>query len=171
MLYDILFMVKDMQIDLNKLNVSGTININELLTIDPELYKNTSIKTLKPVKVDGKIFYNISDEIELDLDVSGTMVLEDSITLEPIDFPYSININEIVSEANEDIKEYYQNSKNILDIMPILWQNIVLEVPISITKEKDAHLSGEGWELNNEEENKIDPRLAELSKLLDEGKE
>ena len=164
-------MVKDMQIDLNKLNVSGTININELLTIDPELYKNTSIKTLKPVKVDGKIFYNISDEIELDLDVSGTMVLEDSITLEPIDFPYSININEIVSEANEDIKEYYQNSKNILDIMPILWQNIVLEVPISITKEKDAHLSGEGWELNNEEEKSIDPRLAELSKLLDEGKE
>ncbi|MBO4601424.1 MAG: DUF177 domain-containing protein [Bacilli bacterium] len=160
-----------MQIDLNKLNINGTININELLTIDEELYKNTSIKELKPIKVDGKIFYNVSDEIELDLDVEGIMVLEDSITLDPIDYPYSININEIISESNEDIKEYYQNSKNILDIMPILWQNIVLEVPISITKEKDAHLSGEGWELNNEEENKIDPRLAELSKLLDEGKE
>ena len=160
-----------MQIDLNKLNINGTININELLTIDEELYKNTYIKELKPIKVNGKIFYNVSDEIELDLDVEGIMVLEDSITLDPIDYPYSININEIINEANEDIKEYYQNSKNILDIMPILWQNIVLEVPISITKEKDAHLSGEGWELNNEEENKIDPRLAELSKLLDEGKE
>ena len=56
--------------------------------------------------------------------------------------------------------------------MPILWQNIVLEVPISITKEKDAHLSGEGWELKNEEDKEtIDPRLAELSKLLEEGKE
>ena len=164
-------MVKGMQIDLNKLNVNGKIDINELLTIDYELYKNTSIKELKPVKLTGKIFYNISDEIELDLDVEGIMILEDSITLDPIDYPFSININEIVSEANEDIKEYYQNSKNTLDIMPILWQNIVLEVPISITKEKDAHLSGEGWELNNEEENKIDPRLAELSKLLDEGKE
>lgn len=164
-------MVKGMQIDLNKLNVNGRIDINELLTIDYELYKNTSIKELKPVKLTGKIFYNISDEIELDLDVEGIMILEDSITLDPIDYPFSININEIVSEANEDIKEYYQNSKNTLDIMPILWQNIVLEVPISITKEKDAHLSGEGWELNNEEENKIDPRLAELSKLLDEGKE
>ena len=164
-------MVKDMIIDLNKLNVSGKIDIDELLTLDSEIYKNTSIKELKPIKVVGKIFYNISDEIELDIDVDGVMILEDSVTLDPIEYPYSININEIVNEANDDIKEYYQNSKNTLDIMPILWQNIVLEVPISITREKDAEMSGEGWNLNYEEEDNIDPRLAELSKLLDEGKE
>ena len=159
-----------MQIDLNKLNVSDVI-INESLTVDSDLYKNTSVKQLKPVNVSGKIFYNISDEIELDLDVNGIMILEDSITLDPIEYPYSFHINEIISSENEEIKEYYQNSKNTLDIMPILWQNIVLEVPISITKEKDAHLSGEGWELNNNKEDNIDPRLAELSKLLEEGKE
>ena len=159
-----------MQIDLNKLNTADII-IDESLTIDKKKKKNTSIKELKPVKVSGKIFYNISDEIELDLDVEGIMVLEDSITLDPIDYPYNFHINEIISSENEEIKEYYQNSKNILDIMPILWQNIVLEVPISITKEKDAHLSGEGWELNNNKEDNIDPRLAELSKLLEEGKE
>ena len=160
-----------MQIDLNRLNVSDIL-LDESLTIDSELYKNSAIKNLKPVKISGKIFYNISDEIELDLDVEGVMVLEDSITLDPIDYPYSFHINEIISSENEEIKEYYQNSKNTLDIMPILWQNIVLEVPISITKEKDAHLSGEGWELKNEDDKEsIDPRLAELSKLLEEGKE
>ena len=164
-------MVIVMNIDLNILNTNSTLDINESLTLDKECYKDTSIVELKPVKVEGKIFYNISDEIELDLDVDGVMVLEDSITLDPIDYPYSFHINEIISSDNEEIKDYYQNSKNTLDIMPILWQNIVLEVPISITKEKDAHLSGEGWELNNDEEDKIDPRLAELSKLLDEGKE
>ena len=160
-----------MLMDLNMLNASGSIDINDELIIDKTLYETTSIKELKPVKLNGRIFYNISDEIELDVDVSGVMILEDSITLDPIEYPYNFHINEIVSSENEEIKEYYQNSKNTLDIMPILWQNIVLEVPISITKEKDAHLSGEGWELNNEEEDKIDPRLAELSKLLDEGKE
>ena len=160
-----------MNIDLNILNTNSKLDINELLTLDKECYKDTSIVELKPINVSGKIFYNISDEIELDLDVDGVMVLEDSITLDPIDYPYSFHINEIITSENEEIKDYYQNSKNTLDIMPILWQNIVLEVPISITKEKDAHLSGEGWELNNEEEDKIDPRLAELSKLLDEGKE
>lgn len=160
-----------MQIDLNKLNVSDIL-IDESLTLDNDLYKDTSIKELKPVNVKGKVFYNISDEIELDLYVEGVMVLEDSITLDPIDYPYQLHINEIISSENEEIKEYYQNSKNTLDIMPILWQNIVLEVPISITKEKDAHLSGEGWELkNNDDKETIDPRLAELSKLLEEGKE
>jgi uncharacterized protein len=159
-----------MQLDLNRLNVSDII-LNETLTIDKELYNDTSIKELKPISVSGKIFYNVSDEIELDIDVNGIMILEDSITLDPIEYPYSFHVNEIISSENEEIKEYYQNSKNTLDIMPILWQNIVLEVPISITKEKDAHLSGEGWELNNDKEDKIDPRLAELSKLLEEGKE
>ena len=160
-----------MQIDLNKLNVSDIL-IDDSLIIDGELYKNTSIKELKPVNIKGKIFYNISDEIELDLDVEGIMVLEDSITLDPIDYPYSFHINEIISSENEEIKEYYQNSKNTLDIMPILWQNIVLEVPISITNNEDAHLEGDGWKLIDEENNEnIDPRLAELSKLLDEGKE
>lgn len=161
-----------MIINLNNLNINNKIEINELLTIDKEIYKNTSIKKLLPVKVNGEIFYNVSDEVELDLDVEGTMILEDSITLDDIDYQYSLHINEIISSENEEIKDYYQNSKNTLDIMPILWQNIVLEVPISITKEKDAHLSGEGWELKSEEQkNEIDPRLAELSKLLEEGKE
>lgn len=161
-----------MIINLNNLNINNKIEINELLTIDKEIYKNTSIKKLLPVKVYGEIFYNVSDEVELDLDVEGTMILEDSITLDDIDYRYSLHINEIISSENEEIKDYYQNSKNTLDIMPILWQNIVLEVPISITKEKDAHLSGEGWELKSEEQkNEIDPRLAELSKLLEEGKE
>ena len=160
-----------MIIDIAKLNTTGSISINELLTYDKNCYKDTSIEELKPVKVIGKIFYNISDEIELDLDVEGVMVLQDSITLDPIDYPYSFHINEIVNESNEEIKDYYKNSKNTLDIMPILWQNIVLEVPISITNNEDAHLSGEGWTLKKDDEKNIDPRLAELTKLLDEGKE
>lgn len=160
-----------MNIDLTKLNTSGQIIIDEVLTYDKECYKNTSIVELKPVKVSGKIFYNISDEIELDMDVEGVMILSDSITLDPINYPYSFHINEIINETNEEIKDYYKNSKNTLDIMPILWQNIVLEVPISITNNEDAHLSGEGWTLKNEDEKNIDPRLAELTKLLDEGKE
>ena len=161
-----------MNIDLTKLNTNGKIDIDETLTLDKECYKDTSIVGLKPINVSGSIFYNVSDEIELDIDAKGIMVLEDSITLDLIDYPYSIHINEIVSSENEEIKEYYQNSKNTLDIMPILWQNIVLEVPISITNSEDAHLEGEGWKLVSEEEKEnIDPRLAELSKLLDEGKE
>lgn len=160
-----------MTIDLAQLNTNGSIIIDEKLILDEDCYKNTAIKELKEINVNGKIFYNSSDEIELDIDVAGIMILEDSISLNPIEYPYSFHLNEIINESNEEIKDYYKNSKNTLDIMPILWQNIVLEVPISITKEENYNLSGDGWRLMNENEENIDPRLAELKKLLDEGKE
>ena len=53
--------------------------------------------------------------------------------------------------------------------MKILWENIVLEVPMRFTLAKDAHLSGDGWSLgvDKKHEEQIDPRLAKLSELLD----
>ena len=68
---------------------------------------------------------------------------------------------------------FYEKSKNSLDISEILWENIVLEIPISITnhKSEDLLLKGNGWELVNENKEEIDPRLAKLKELLDEGKE
>ena len=73
---------------------------------------------------------------------------------------------------NDDEKD--QNELKTLDIMDILWQNIVLEVPISVRKDPDKkyEMSGEGWELIDEERKKLDPRLAPLLELLEkEGKE
>ena len=57
--------------------------------------------------------------------------------------------------------------------MDILWQNIVLEVPISYSTKNfaDVKSSGEGWELVDENEKKIDPRLAPLLELLDKERE
>ena len=47
-----------------------------------------------------------------------------------------------------------------------------MEVPISYTLEKDhSNIKGEGWELVDEKKEKIDPRLAKLAELLEEGKE
>ena len=84
---------------------------------------------------------------------------------------FSFEISEILSE-NDDEKD--QNELKTLDIMDILWQNIVLEVPISYRKDpnKTYSLSGDGWELVDEERKKLDPRLAPLLELLEkEGKE
>ena len=91
--------------------------------------------------------------------------------LEEVNYPINLEISEILSE-NDDEKD--QNQIKTLDIMDILWQNIVLEVPISVRKnpEKKYNLEGEGWELVNEERKKLDPRLAPLLELLEkEGKE
>ena len=73
-----------MIIDLNKLNVKDEISINEKILFPKEIYENSQIVELKEVNVNGKIKYNYSDEIELDLSVSGDMILLDSITLDEI---------------------------------------------------------------------------------------
>ena len=92
------------------------------------------------------------------------MQLEDASNLEILDYPFNFEIEENLKIS--------QNSENILDITEILWQNIVLEVPISYSKNhKDENLAGEGWELKNKETKKIDSRFAKLTELLEKGKE
>ena len=116
-----------MKINLNLLPVK----INEEFVIPEDFYKNTSIKKLDKVKVDGIIKYNAADEIAIILDVKGNMFLTDAITNEQVKYPFSIQIDEILEENDENYAKYFEKNQNILDIIEFLWENIVLEVPIS----------------------------------------
>lgn len=140
--------------------------INDFVEIPSWYYKNTDIIKLEMVHVLGKIDYNLSDEISIDFAINGKMILNDAITNEEIEYPFSIKIEEILEEN----AKYLEKSKNMLDIIELLWENIVLEVPISYTKASGAKLKGEGWELNNEAiEEKIDPRMEKLIEFFKGG--
>lgn len=159
-----------MNIDLSKVDEKGII-IDDIVSFGPEYIKNTSIKELNNVKVKGRAYYSITNEIVFDCDVEGSFVLLDAMDLEPVNYPFKIKISEVLSE---NVSELSKKEVKTLDIMDILWQNIVLEVPISFRRhpEKKYNLEGEGWELVDEERKKVDPRLAPLLELLDkEGKE
>ena len=159
-----------MYIDLAKVDEKGVV-IDDVVSFDESYIKNTPIQKLDNVKVKGRAYYSVTNEIVFDCHVEGTMVLLDAIDLEPIDYPFNIEISEVLSENDDEIA---QKESKKLDIMDILWQNIVLEVPISVRKDPDKKydLSGEGWELVDEEKEKLDPRLAPLLELLDKnGKE
>ena len=159
-----------MTIDLSKVDEKGIV-IDELVSFNDEYLKNTQIKELNNIKVNGRVYYSVTNEVVLECSVKGTMKLLDAMDLEPIDYPLNIEISEVLSEEDD---EKNKNDTKTLDIMDILWQNIVLEVPISVRRdpEKVYNLKGEGWELLNDESKKVDPRLAPLLELLDkEGKE
>lgn len=159
-----------MYIDLAKVDEKGIV-IDDIVSFGDEYIKNTPIQKLDNVKIKGRAYYSVTNEIVFDCHVEGVMVLLDAIDLEPLDYPFSFEISEVLSE-NDDEKD--QNELKTLDIMDVLWQNIVLEVPISVRREPDKkyHLEGEGWELVDEEIKKLDPRLAPLLELLEkEGKE
>ena len=146
--------------------------IDALVEIPTEYYENTTIKDLKQVYAKGKVYYNLSDEIEVLMDVSGIMILEDAITLESIEYPFSFQIEEILDEKSGENSEYLKKDKNILDIIEFLWENIVLEVPISVTKASNIEKTGNGWQLNGKVSgDNLDPRLTKLSELTKGGEE
>jgi uncharacterized metal-binding protein YceD (DUF177 family) len=159
-----------MYIDLAKVDENGIV-IDDTVSFGEEYIKNTPIVRCDDIVVKGRTYYSVTNEIVFDCKVDGNIVLQDAMDLEEVNYPINLEISEILSE-NDDEKD--QNQIKTLDIMDILWQNIVLEVPISFRKDPDKkyEMSGEGWELVDEESKKLDPRLAPLLELLEkEGKE
>ena len=135
-----------MQIDISKLynHTLSSINIEQEVTIPEEYLKNTDIKELKNVVFKGNI-ENLEETINVEGIVEGIMVLEDNISLEDIDYKFS-------SEIDEKIEENIENSSNILDITDILWQNILLEVPLKLTNVTNFdEYHGDGWKLISED--------------------
>ncbi len=161
-----------MEIDLRTLKVNTRINYDEDIVIDKNIYYHKDIKEISNLHLKGDIYYNSMEVLEFNLELTGNMIIKDSVTLEDIDYPFDIKIEEEYELNDEYFKEYYEKEQNILDIMTILWENIVLEVPISITNHKDIELSGEGWSLGeNKKVDEIDPRLAKLAEVLENRKE
>lgn len=129
-----------MKIDLRKLYSLASVNVDGTITFPEERLKSAGIIRLEDVSVHGKAIINYEDEIELDLDLSGKMYLPCAISLEEVEVPFATKIEEIIGENNI-------NNNFYLDLSDILWENIVLEIPIKVVKE-GVHLetsSGKGW--------------------------
>lgn len=146
------------------------VKLDEDFIIPSEFYDNTSIKKLENLHVKGIIDYNLSGEIAINMKITGNMYLLDSITLEEIPYQFDINIDDTLESFDGENGEYFEKNKNILDKLEFLWENIVLEVPISFTKSTGAKMQGDGWELNKDDDGEeVDPRLAKLNDLFKGG--
>ena len=157
-----------MDIDLSLLNSNtvDSIDISNTYSIPKSYFENMDVISIDNVKVDGKITRREDEDMELslyiDAIIDGVMVIPDSISLEPIDYPFHI-------EYNDFCEENYKKSENILDIFTFLWENIVLEVPLQFTKVTDlSKFHGDGWKLISEEERNHEANpFSELLKEFD----
>lgn len=146
------------------------VELDEDVTFPKEFYANTAIRDLKDFHIKGSIYYNLSEEVTIDIHVTGKMILTDAITLEDVPYPIDIDIAETLADLSQESEQYLEKNKNILDKLEFLWENIVLEVPISFTNSSGKNLKGEGWELNKEsDEEEINPQLAKLKDLFKGG--
>ncbi|MBQ8901987.1 MAG: hypothetical protein IJY87_02845 [Bacilli bacterium] len=146
----------------NKRSLEFAYDVLKDNEIDKRIYD------LKNARTNGRIYLNSVDEVVLECNFCGTMLIEDSISLELVPYEFNIDIEENLETIEENYEECYEKGKNTLDLKKILWQNIVLEVPISYSMVSDAELKGNGWELINEDRKveEIDPRLKKLEDLL-----
>ena len=134
-----------MKIDLRKLYGLRKLDIDTAIIIPEELYSKMGVRKMEEVKVTGQIRINYEDNIELDLNLNGVFIMPCSITFEDVIVPFSLNVEDEISE-NTLNDEFY------LDLLDILWENIVLEIPFKVIKE-GAEIKcqrGEGWELSEE---------------------
>jgi uncharacterized protein len=148
-----------MIIDISKLKsgLEVEIEVNESINVSKDILDKAGILELKDTAVNGYIH---SDELEnyyLDLLVTGTMVLPCSVTLQPFDYAFESKIDGDYLEIMSEIESFGEKVKNCIDIFPIIWENILMEIPIKVTcpDATDLKLSGDGWKLvtEGEEEN------------------
>lgn len=160
-----------MNIDLTALHshVVDKVDITNIYTIPEDYFGTTGVKKLEDIKVDGYVYLSPSeDDIEEEVDsinckIEGNMIIEDSISLEPVHYPFSIDYDDI-------IEENCKKNENTLDIFSFLWENIVLEVPLQFTKVEDfSKFRGDGWKLVSE--NELTENNNPFSELLDKMKE
>ena len=152
-----------MQIDITKLltNSIDSLSVHGSVDIPKEMLSNSRIDELKDIKIDGNICLNEDNELVLEGKLLGTMVLKDDLTLEPVDYEFKTDFEEILNK-----------SENVLDITDILWQNILVEIPSKVrSTSEDINLSGDGWRLMSEEEyekekNKSNNPFSNLDELL-----
>ena len=157
-----------MNIDLTKVPIRK-MEYASVVQIPKSYYEKMTIIDIRDVNVKFSITSDANQDDILDLSCQGTFILQDARDLKEVSYPFQFELNEKITEDSEICGRFLENSQNTLDIMAILWENIVLEVPMRFTTTKDAHLSGDGWSLgeNKNKEDNIDPRLAKLSELLD----
>ena len=141
-----------MIIDLMPLNSGLTedIYINENLSFSKEDLKDKDIIELKDVNVKGTIYNGSLNEYNLNLNVKGKMILPCSRTLKPTQHDFDIEITENIEENEENFKK----SQKSIDIFPIIWENILMEIPIRIInpEAQNIEIKGDGWELITDSE-------------------
>ena len=162
-----------MQFDIIRLNnnIEKIIPINETYSFTLDELKGTDLLKLDNVLVEGELFKNSLGNIELNVDVEGVMVIPCAITLKPVDYPFAITISGEIDELMEEFDENQRNFQNTIDILPIIWENILMEIPMRVVSEEaknmDMNISGDGWKFVTEEEEKRSP-LSELMNFLDD---
>lgn len=157
--------------------------IDAYVQLDEVMERNQDIRAISPVHVKGLCTFGAS-QMTCQLTVTATLTLPCARTWEDVEFPIEVEAVEIfswVDEENrgEDGGDIHYIVGEVIDMKPVLEELVLLEVPMQVFKvntEGQVH-GGKNWSYATDEdvqlhkkadEQKVDPRLADLAKYFDQ---
>ena len=159
---------------LQKLKIHG-MELDETIKLDSLKKRDPQIRHVSPIQVRGKVEID-TRKVVFDLHITGELVLPSSRTLEDVPFPIDIRTKEtfLYEEEESGEEDYNLIDGETIDLIPLLEDLILLEIPMQIIGENETAMqkSGNGWTFFESEselkKDKIDPRLAKLKELLED---
>lgn len=107
----------------------------------------SDIIEIKPVHIKGVISYVKYGTFHINYSVEALLILECSLTLEPVEYSFINDYDEIFSTDPTD--DEFLIESNTLDLDMAVWSNIIIDKPIAVKRE-DAYdiLKERGIDLN-----------------------
>lgn len=91
------------------------------------------ILDIKPVEVSGQIFQIDEQTYRICYHIKAELILQCSLTLEPLPYIIENQYDEVYGKEDRDAENYYVIENNTLDLIKIVWTNILIEKPINAT--------------------------------------
>lgn len=94
--------------------------------------KGTDILDISPVNISGSGVRLEDDHYEFNIHIECICVLEDSLTLEPIDYKVDLDVTEEFDKV--DSENVNLIPAQTIELDDVVWQNIYLSIPMRIVK-------------------------------------
>lgn len=142
------------------------------LDLSKDDFKNVErLVSIDSIHINGVWYYDeISDHLYTEFNLSGDITVSGSLSLE--DFVHHIDVNAVEVFGFDQIDEIADHLiiNNEVDILPIIKQLIVADIPVRVVDENLEYPKGDGWEVIREsdlvaEKSPINPKMAKLLEL------
>lgn len=152
-------------------------SFDEMIQVDDIKQDDATIRKVSPMHITGHGDID-STKITFHFTIAGYLILPCSRTLVDVKFPINVETTETFFLQDADYQaeeEVHQVKGEVVDLMPIIREIILLEIPMQVFCEDEpsedaAPQSGKDWEVVSEEaeSQRIDPRLAGLAKFFED---
>ena len=159
-------------------NANPSFDFEETFSFDEDLIKKLNgVFGIENLKIIGKLkFLNSISQCSVEYQVSCILKMKCAITNENIDYELKDNDVKIFSfNSGDDDSDIIYAKGNIVDLVPYIWELIVVNVPLKVIKKgaKLTNTKGKNWKIgdfeekNEHDEKPIDPRLESLKNYFD----